>query len=1142
MPEFVHLHTHTDYSLLDGASTIKSLVRKTKASGMRHLAITDHGNMFGALRFYKDCKKEGINPVVGCEFYLTTDSMKIKTGTEGGNKYYHLILLARDETGYRNLVKMSSLAYTEGFYYKPRIDDDLLSRHSQGIIGLSACIAGEIPVLILKGKREEAKQKALWYRDLFGPENYYLELQDHGIPEQRIVNRELVSLSKETGIPLVATNDSHYTNREDANSQDILICIGTNKKKAEQNRMKFPSEEFYLKTPEEMHHLFSEIPEALSNTLAIGERCNLNITLPGALLPDYELPEGFEKPEDYLRHLVFRGLPKRYPEITEEIKNRAEYELSIIISMGFTGYFLIVWDFINWAHEHNIPVGPGRGSGAGSIVAYSLRITDIDPLKYSLLFERFLNPERVSMPDFDVDFCFEQRQDVINYVTEKYGSNKVGQIITFGTLKTKAVIKDVARVLDIPYSEADSIVKLIPQDPKINTLDKAMEAEPLLKELEGKGEVYSELFDTCRRLEGLSRHASTHAAGVVIGKEELPNYVPLYRDAKTGAISTQFTMDQLEECGLVKMDLLGLKTLTLIKNTEELIRKEGIQFDIKTIPENDPATFALLGEGKSMCIFQFEGSGMQNVLKQAKPNSIEDLIALNALYRPGPMQNIEQFVNSKFGRTSIQYMFPTLEPILKETYGVIVYQEQVMQIAQVVAGYTLGQADILRKAMGKKLTDVIAAEKVKFVEGAVARGYRKKDAEILFDKLIPFGEYGFNKSHAAAYAILAYRTAYLKTNFPAQFMAANLTNEINSQDKLKDYIRESEELGIKILPPDINLSEKYFTVVQGKVVYGLMGIKNVGSAAVDEIVGNRQKEGPYTGLIDFLERVDLKVINRKVLETLIQSGLFDSLGTNRATLFHNLEKVLEYVVSEKEQSKYGQTSLFEEGECKALACLELEEIPEWPQRELLQYEKDNLGFYISGHPLDKYRETMKKCITLDLSHPERAMHDKTYTLLGLVRSIREIIIKSGRKMAFLQMEDFNGAIELICFPDTWEQIRNNLEIDTPVAVSGKLDKTREGDIKIKVEKFLNPEELNHTMAKEIHIRIGEDFCIEEELIAFRSYIIDHPGNCCLFIHINGNGSGRETVIKASSQITLANTEEVILGLKEYPKVLEIWQE
>ncbi|HPC71927.1 MAG TPA: DNA polymerase III subunit alpha, partial [Treponema sp.] len=812
MTDFVHLHVHSDYSLLDGAASVKSLISKAKALGMKHLALTDHGNMFGALKFYKECKAAEINPIIGSEFYMTSGSRFDKKGSETGNAYHHLVLLATNEQGYRNLMKLSSLSYTEGFYYKPRIDEELLVRYHEGLIGLSACLGGEIPSLLLEGKAEEALSRARHLRDILGDDNFYLELQDHGLPEQKKVNPLLIELSKRTGIPLVATNDIHYLDKEDSVAQDILLCISTNKKRNELSRMRFETSEFYLKSGDEMAALFPDTPEAILNTVRIAERCHTSIPLPGPMLPDFELPPPFTNGADYIRHLTYEGLKKRYPEITEEIKKRADYELDIIIKMDFVGYFLIVADFINWAKEHDIPVGPGRGSGAGSIVAYAMRITDIDPLKYNLLFERFLNPERVSMPDFDVDFCFERRGEVIDYVTQKYGRERVGQIITFGTLKAKAVIKDVARALDISLEESNRIAKLIPEDPKM-TLAKAFEQEPELAKL-AEDPRYQELFAIAKRLENKNRHSSLHAAGIVIGKTELTDYVPLYRDAKTGTVATQFTMDQIEECGLVKMDFLGLKTLTLIKNTQDLIRKRGgeyAHFDADSVSETDPATYKLLGEGQSTCVFQFESSGMQSILKQAKPNKIEDLIALNALYRPGPMAYIPQFVDSKWGRRPIEYPDPCLESILKETYGVIVYQEQVMQVAQIIGGYSLGQADLLRRAMGKKKPEVMVKEKARFIEGAKKKGFSEADADRIFEILVPFAGYGFNKSHAAAYSVVAYRTAYLKANFPAEFMAANLTNEITSTDKLPEYIDEARRMGITIEPPDINRSEKYFT-------------------------------------------------------------------------------------------------------------------------------------------------------------------------------------------------------------------------------------------------------------------------------------------------------------------------------------------
>jgi DNA polymerase-3 subunit alpha len=1136
--DFVHLHNHSDYSLLDGAASIPKLVRKVKESGMEHVALTDHGNMFGALQFYTECKKQEINPIIGSELYLAPTSRHIKTGTEKGNVYYHLVLLAKNQTGYRNLIDLCSAGYTEGFYYKPRIDDEILKQHCEGLIAMSACLAGEIPTLILRDQYQAALEKAVYYRDLFEEESFYLELQDHGIPEQKTVNKALISLSKETGIPLICSNDAHYLELSDANAQDILICIGTNKKRNEEKRLKFASDQFYLKTPQEMAAVFSEVPQALRNTRKVAQMCNITIDLPGPLLPDYTIPQEFSSPEAYLRHLTYTGLEERYT-VTEEIKKRADYELDIIINMGFTGYFLIVWDFIDYARRNHIPVGPGRGSGAGSIVAYALKITDVDPLRFGLLFERFLNPERVSMPDFDIDFCYERRQEVIDYVTEKYGKDKVGQIITFGTLKARAVIRDVARVLDIPYAEADSIAKLVPATPKM-TIEKALDSEPRLREIKERGGVYEELIATSQKLEGLSRHASTHAAGIVIGKEKLTNYVPLYRDPKTGAISTQYTMDVLEDCGLVKMDFLGLKTLTLIKNTVDLIHKRGIDLDIDAIPEDDPATFAMLGEGKSTCIFQFESSGMQSILKRAKPTKIEDLIALNALYRPGPMANIDQFINSKSGKEPVKYLLPELEPLLKETYGVIVYQEQVMEIARQVAGYSLGQADVLRRAMGKKKAEIMPKIKGEFIEGAINQGYSRNVAEKLFEQLIPFAGYGFNKSHATAYSVLAYKTAFLKANYPAEFMAANLTNEIHNTDKLTEYISETRGMGLEVLPPDINLSEKTFTVVDGNIVYGLMGIKNVGIAAVEEIIRERKQNGEYCSFIDFLDRVDLKTVNHKVIESLIQSGLFDKLSPGRATLFHNIDTVLAVVTKQKERRQFGQTSLFEGEACETDYSIEMEAVEEWPQLELLRLEKEHLGFYFSGHPLDNYRQIWEQAVHLDLSQAERYSSERAYNLLGLLRNIKEIQTKNGKPMAFAQLEDFNGMIELVFFPSIWESVRADLSDDTICGLRGKLDLSR-GDPKFLVDEVKSPEDLEREEIKEIHIKMTDNGYNEEELFHIRSYLFDHQGSCHVYLHLRPSKSSKEVVVKAHSQLKVSADETVIQHLQEYPHIEEVWR-
>jgi len=1141
MNEFVHLHVHSDYSLLDGASSISTLVAKAKNLGMRHLAITDHGNMFGVLKFFKECKAAGINPIIGSEFYMAPNSRFDKTGNEKGGKNYHLVLLATSETGYRNLIKLSSLSYTEGFYYRPRIDEESLVRHSRDLIAMTACLGGEIPSLILAGKTKEAELRARRFREIMGDGNFYLELQDHGLPDQKKVNPVLIEISRKTGIPLVATNDLHYADPDDFVAQDILLCIGTNRKRDETGRMRFENDQFYLKSADEMAVAFPNCPEALLNTVRIAERCAVVIPQPGPLLPEFDLPAGFADTAAYMRHLTYEGLTRRYPKGGPEIKARADFELDVIIKMDFTGYFLIVADFINWAKEKGIPVGPGRGSGAGSIVAYALRITDIDPLKYNLLFERFLNPERVSMPDFDVDFCYERRNEVIDYVTQKYGEDRVGQIITFGTLKSKAVIKDVARALDIPLDESNMIAKLIPEDPKM-TLKKAFEDESRLREL-AEDPKYTELFAIAKKLENKNRHTSFHAAGIVIGKTALTDYVPLYRDAKTGGIASQFTMDLIEDCGLVKMDFLGLKTLTLINNTQNLIRKRGgewTDFDADTVSEEDPATYRLLGEGKSTCIFQFESQGMQNILKQAKPTKIEDLIALNALYRPGPMAYIPQFVESKWGRQPIEYPDPSLKAILEETYGVIVYQEQVMQVAQIIGGYSLGQADLLRRAMSKKKVDVMAKEKARFIEGAKTRGFKEADADRIFEILVPFAGYGFNKSHAAAYSVVAYRTAYLKANFPAEFMAANLTNEISSTDKLPEYMDEARKMGLAIDPPDVNRSEKYFTVADGRIVYGLMGIKGLGSNAVDEIVGRRKEEGVYTGFMEFLERVDLRAVSRKVVETLVQTGAFDQFGTNRATLLGNVDRAFEYAQNKKEDKKFGQSSLFEESGEKDFPDFQFDPLPDWDQAERLRVEKELIGFYFSGHPMDKYKMAWERSVSLDLSHPERATAEKEYVLVGIIKSLRPYQTKNGKWMGFGSLGDYKGDIDLVFFADIWEKSRERLKVDDIVALRGKMDNSREKPSFI-VENILNPDDLAEKAYREIHVRLRPGAAENEETLhPLRDFLYGNTGSCSLFLHIPLGKS--EAVIKAANQISANPDDWVMEAIGLCEGVAETWKE
>lgn len=1138
MPEFVHIHNHTDYSLLDGAAPVPELVATAKGMGMPGLAITDHGNMFGALAFEKACRKEGINPIIGCEFYVAGASRKEKTGTESGNKYYHFILLAENQEGYRNLMKLSSVSYTEGFYYKPRIDDEILVRHSGGLIASSACIGGEIPSLILAGKESQAEKKALQYAELFGKDRFYLELQDHGLEEQRLVNRALAAMSSRTGIPLVASNDTHYIRREDAPAHDILLCIGTNRKRNDVDRLKFPNDNFYLKSPEEMGELFRDVPSALSNTLKINEMVKLKIDFPGPMLPDYVIPAEFATPEEYLRHLADEGLKARYPNPGEEIRKRAEYELSVITSMGFTGYFLIVWDFIFWAKRHGIPVGPGRGSGAGSIVAYALQITDIDPLKYDLLFERFLNPERISMPDFDVDFCFERRGEVIDYVTEKYGQDRVGQIITFGTLKAKAVIKDVARVLDIPFEEANNLAKLIPDDPKAS-LESAFEAEPKLKALADDPR-YADLFKTGFRLEHLHRHCSLHAAGIVIGKTLLTDFVPLYKDPKTNGISTQYTMDYLENCGLVKMDFLGLKTLTLIRNTLKLIGKRGISLKEDDIPDGDAATFAMLGEGKSTSIFQFESSGMQNILKRAKPACIEDLIALNALYRPGPMDFIDKFIDSKNGKTPITYPHPSLEKYLKGTYGVIVYQEQVMQVAREVAGYSLGRADLLRRAMGKKKPEILAQERGPFIEGALGRGYTREQAEEIFDILTPFAGYGFNKSHAAAYSVVAYRTAYLKANYPAEFMAANLSNEITNTDKLTAYIGEARSMGLRVLPPAINNSEAAFTVAGGDIVYGFLGIKGIGDGVARAIVAERDANGNFRDFIDFLSRMSQAGINRKMLESFINAGCFDSLGHKRKELILNLERAMEWVSNKYEYESSRQGSLFDMDDTSVFPAFAMEPSDEFNRQDMLNSEKELLGFFFTGHPMDDYKLVWERSTTLDLGHPERGQQDKEYVVVVLLKELREIMTKSGRKMAFGMVEDYAGQMEIVFFPDILEQMRPSLAIDKVLCMRVSFDAAR-GKPCLQAKELLDAASLKERSWREIHIKLASGGRYDEnDLILLRDAVYSLQGQCTVRFHVP-LAAGGEALVDAGKHTTCSATDKDVEFLMAQPLVEDVWR-
>ncbi|MDD4602121.1 MAG: DNA polymerase III subunit alpha, partial [Negativicutes bacterium] len=980
---FVHLHVHTEYSLLDGAARIGELVCRAKELGMPALAITDHGSMYGAIDFYKHAKKQGIKPIIGCEVYVAPRSRLERTTVEG-EAYYHLILLAENEIGYRNLIELVSRGHTEGFYYKPRVDREILAQYSEGIICLSACIAGEIPNLLLKGDYDGAVKLALEYRNIFGQDSFFLEVQDHNIPEQKQVNADLIKISRETGIGLVATNDLHYIDRQDSECHDVLLCIQMGKTVDDPGRMKFPSSEFYLKSTQEMAELFSEIPDALANTLRIAERCNVELVFGRHLLPEFPVPDNLSA-DEYLRKLCQEKLLLRYDQLGEGILQRLEYELSVIGNMGFSGYFLVVWDFINYARQNDVPVGPGRGSAAGSIVAYLLGITNIDPLKYGLLFERFLNPERVTMPDIDIDFCYVNREKVINYVASRYGADRVAQIITFGTMAAKAAIRDVGRALNMTYSDVDRIAKMVPGELGI-TLKRALEVNPELNEAYKSEAAVKKLVDLAIAVEGLPRHASTHAAGLVIAKEPLTHYVPLQKSAE-GFLTTQYDKDRVEEIGLLKMDLLGLRTLTVIGDAIKMLKENrGVEIDIDSIPLTDAKTSAMLSNGETAGVFQMESSGMTNLVKELKPEGFTDLIPLVALYRPGPLGSgmVADFINGRHGKKNVTFVHPLLEPVLKDTFGVILYQEQVMQIASVLAGFSLGQADLLRRAMGKKKHDVLAAQREAFLQGAAQRGIEAKVATEVFALMEHFADYGFNKSHSAAYALVAYQTAFLKANYPQEFMAALLTSVMGTSDKVGLYIEECRHMGIAVLPPDINSSQSSFSVDRESIRFGLAGVKNVGANAIEALITARIREGRFVSLVNFCTKVDMRVVNKRVIESLIKCGAFDSLAVKRSQLLAVLEQAVDTAQLRQKEKASGQIGLFAEDTMTIAEDIVLPNIPEIPKEQCLAMEKEMTGFYITGHPLDQFREKLQSYPTINELLSNSDADGKSVRAAGLI--------------------------------------------------------------------------------------------------------------------------------------------------------------
>jgi len=1035
---FVHLHVHSEYSLLDGAGRLDQLIEAAGRSNMNALALTDHGVMYGALEFYKKARAAGIKPIIGCEVYQAPRARKDRE--PGRDDFqHHLVLLAQNQVGYRNLTEMVSRASLEGFYYKPRVDWELLQQYHEGVIALSACLAGKIPESILRGDLQGALTAAERYREIFGPENFFLELQDHGLAEQKQVNASLRELAQRLELGLVATNDAHYVKREQAKIHEVLLCIQTGKTLDDAGRLKFNGDQFYLKSPAEMEALFPDLPEALTNTLSIAERCNLEFTLGQNHLPEYPLPPDFTSAAQFLRHLCFEGAKKRYATVSGEVEKRLLYELGVIEQMGFPGYFLIVWDLVNFARENRIPVGPGRGSAAGSIVAYCLGITNIDPLKYDLLFERFLNPERVNMPDIDTDFCFERRAEVIEHLQQKYGRDHVAQIITFGTMAARAAVRDVGRVMGLPVAEVDRIAKLVPEELGI-TLDSALEVSPELKERYLEDRTVAELLDTARQLEGTPRHASTHAAGVVISREPLTHYLPVQR-TNENMVTTQFTMQNVEEIGLLKMDILGLRTLTVMGDALANIRATtGMELDLEAIPLDDQATYRLLAGGESTGVFQLESSGMKNIIKKLQPQGIEDIIALVALYRPGPLGSgmVDDFIQRKHGLTKITYLHPLLESILKDTYGVILYQEQVMRIASDLAGFTMGQADLLRRAMGKKKPEIIAAQRENFISGAQKKGIDPQTAGEIFDLMAHFAGYGFNKSHSAAYALIAYQTAYLKAHYPVEFMAALLTSVMDNSDKVAGYLKECREMGIAVLPPDINESGLSFTVVEGAIRFGLAAVKNVGRGVVESITRERSIHGRFKDLQEFCDRVDLHQVNRRVLESLIKSGAFDSTGANRTQLLAVLGDCLEAGMKRQEDRESGQVSLLEMVNVQSNHMF-LPALPEMSLFERLALEKETLGLYISGHPVSPYQKALDLLTSAGLNELNDLPDGAGVLVGGIVVSVRVTVTKKGESMAYLTLEDTGGKADILVFPRVYAHVYHLLQKDAVLLVSARLN-------------------------------------------------------------------------------------------------------
>jgi DNA polymerase-3 subunit alpha len=1153
MANFVHLHTHSDYSTLDGAQKIKTIVKMAKEMDLPAVAVTDHGNMFGAIELHNAAKEAGIKPIFGCEMYIARGSHRDRVSIKDEEgKYFHLVLLAMNEIGYKNLMKLSSIGYLDGFYYKPRVDKELLKKYNEGLIATSACIKGEAAVAARVKGYDEAKKAALEYADIF-PERFYLEIQRHGLPEEDIVNDAFIKISKETGIPLICSNDAHYAKREHFEAHDALLCIGTGSNISDTNRMRYANDQFYYKTPEEMALLFEDVPEALANTVKIAEQCNYT-PLSDEIkyhLPSFPIPDeaGTRDPDIYLDMIVKKGLEDRFNgEITSEHIERADYELSVIKKMGFSGYFLITQDFVQWAKDNDIPVGPGRGSAAGSLVAYALKITDINPLEFDLLFERFLNPDRISMPDIDIDFCYERRPEVIDYIKDRYGEDSVTQIITFGRMKAKAVVRDVARVMGMDYATGDRFAKAIPLGIKLEKQEKEdgltelTKAEKISKDLQTyihESPATEKLWEISKVLEGMNRQVGIHAAGVVIAPDDLLNYIPLFKSTK-GDITTQYDMGCLEQVGMLKVDFLGLRTLTVIKHTLDLLKERGIEVDINKIPLDDTKVFNLFSEGRTFGLFQFESGGMREYLKKLRPTSINDLVAMNALYRPGPMENIPEYIDRKHGKR-VTYVDPAMEPILKSTYGIIVYQEQVMQIASRVAGLPLSKADTLRRAMGKKKVDVMEKMRAEFIEGAKSNNITEKISNEIYDLLIRFAEYGFNKSHSVAYAYIAYQTGYLKAHYPAEFMAANLTSERGEIKRVVELVTEAKKLGIEVMSPDVNTGTPNFSVLEGKITYGFSALKSIGGKAANEIVRAREADKPYTSIFDLTSRVDLRAVNRKTLEALIYAGAMDTLEGTRSQKFKAIDIALTYGQRFQDEKQAAQVSLF--GASTGQIVMnepDLEDIPEWNKPMKLEKEKEYIGFYLTGHPLEPFRDELEAVSNEYLLREDGGTLPETLRVGGLITSFSINYDKKNNQYARFQFESLSNEFTVLAFK-AFEQFKDLLSEDSKIYIKGilKVDKERDQLPTIFLNYAMPLADLREKKIRAVNLRIMNDEYFESNIKKLKTIVQQYPGNKMMYIHVSYPEPGeQEKIIKVGHGINGAR--EMVQLIRELVGQINVW--